>query len=431
MSVTNAAGAETAAYGQPSAAEKLITLGREAWAALARLDSREVAVNLALSAVVVLAALGLIALLRRLFDRWLARFATDTPADVKDPRTPRAAGLSWLLLRLAILGGALILVAGVWGVDLSVLGGGALGALLRAIGVIILAVAAIEIAGFVVDHLEAGVAKRSRDVRRAAQVRTLGPLIRGFIQTVLVVVSTLTFLSEIGVKVGPLLASAGVVGVAIGFGAQTLVKDFLTGLFLIAEDVVSVGDNVQIAEFGGAVEAMTLRTIRLRDQNGTLHIFPYSEAQVIHNRTKTFSSYVFEVMVTYGSDIDHALRVMGDLGDEMRRDPDFGRKIIRPFEVLGVDRLDPMGVLLKARVTTHPRDQWSVGREYNRRLKLAFEREGVELAYRPVGAPAPTIPTAKLDRETPADPDVVEAPLDPKAEQKLSAPPRGGSGSRS
>ena len=136
-------------------------------------------------------------------------------------------------------------------------------------------------------------------------------------------------------------------------------------------------------------------------------------------------------MVTYGSDIDHALRVMGDLGDEMRRDPDFGRKIIRPFEVLGVDRLDPMGVLLKARVTTHPRDQWSVGREYNRRLKLAFEREGVELAYRPVGAPAPTIPTAKLDRETPAGPDVVEAPLDPKAEQKLSAPPRGGSGSRS
>lgn len=417
---------------QPSAAEKLITLGRDAIASLSRLDAREVAVNLALSTVVVLAAFALIALLRRMFDKWIAKFAADTPAEVRDPRTPRAAGLTWLLLRLAILGGALLLVAGVWGVDLSVLGGGLLGGLLRAIGVIILAVGAVEIAGFVVDHLVAGVAKRSRDSRRAAQVRTLGPLIRGFIQTVLVVISTLTFLSEIGVKVGPLLASAGVVGVAIGFGAQTLVKDFLTGLFLIAEDVVSVGDNVQIADFGGTVEAMTLRTIRLRDQNGTLHIFPYSEAQVIHNRTKTFSSYVFEVMVTYGSDVDHALRVMGDLGEDMRRDRDYGPKIIRPFEVLGVDRLDPMGVLLKARVTTHPRDQWAVGREYNRRLKVAFERQGVELAYRPVGAPAPTIPTARAEPQpTPADPDAIEAPLAPKAEQSLSAPPRGGSGSPS
>jgi len=379
---------------QPSAAERLLRLGRSALDSFAHLDAREVGVNLALSLIVAGAALGLIAGLRRLFDRWFARLAADGLAEQGEVKTPRAAGLSWLLLRLAILGGTLLITADIWGVDLAVLGGGVLGALLRAMGVVILAVGAIEVAGFVVDHLVHGVARRSRDARRAAQVRTLGPLIRGFIQGVLVVISSLTFMSEIGVKVGPLLASAGVVGVAIGFGAQTLVKDFLTGVFLVAEDVVSVGDNVQIADFGGTVEAMTLRTIRLRDQNGTLHIFPYSEAQVIHNRTKTFSSYVFEVMVTYGSDIDHALAVMGDLGAEMRQDPAFGPKIIRPFEVLGVDRLDPLGVLLKARVTTHPRDQWSVGREYNRRLKLAFEREGVELAYRPVGPAAPTVPTA-------------------------------------
>jgi small-conductance mechanosensitive channel len=382
------------AVAQPSAAERLLRMGRAALDSFAHLDAREVGLNLALSLIVAGAALGLIAGLRRLFDRWFAKLASDGLAEQGEAKTPRAAGLSWLLLRLAILGGTLLIIADIWGVDLAVLGGGVLGALLRAMGVVILAVGAIEVAGFVVDHLVHGVARRSRDARRAAQVRTLGPLIRGFIQGVLVVISSLTFMSEIGVKVGPLLASAGVVGVAIGFGAQTLVKDFLTGVFLVAEDVVSVGDNVQIADFGGTVEAMTLRTIRLRDQNGTLHIFPYSEAQVIHNRTKTFSSYVFEVMVTYGSDIDHALAVMGDLGAQMRQDPAFGPKIIRPFEVLGVDRLDPLGVLLKARVTTHPRDQWSVGREYNRRLKLAFEREGVELAYRPVGPAAPTVPTA-------------------------------------
>src|SRR5207237_3387211 len=122
------------------------------------------------------------------------------------------------------------------------------------------------------------VARRSRDGRRAAQLRTLGPLLTGSVQGVIFVIGLLTLLSELGVKVGPLLASAGVVGIAVGFGAQTLVKDFLTGLFLIAEDVVSIGDNIRIAESSGTVEAMTLRTIRVRATNGTLHIFPYSEA---------------------------------------------------------------------------------------------------------------------------------------------------------
>ncbi len=392
-----------ASAAQPSAGEGLVTTLSDVWADLARLGPREAALNLLFSVVVVAVALLMIAGLRRLFNFWIRRLA-DTPTEVRQASVSRAAGLTWLLIRLTILGGALLLMARVWGIDpFAWMGGGTRGGLLRALGVVILAVGAVEVAGFVVDHMVAGVARRSGDGRRAAQIRTLGPLIRGFIQSVLVVVSVLTFLSEIGVKVGPLLASAGVVGVAIGFGAQTLVKDFLTGLFLIAEDVVSVGDNVRIGDSGGAVEAMTLRTIRLRDQNGTLHIFPYSEAQVIHNRTKTFSSYVFEILVTYGSDVDKALEVMSRLGDEMRAEPEFANQITRPFEVLGVDRLDPTGVLLKARVTTRPRDQWAVGREYNRRLKTLFEREGVEIAYRPVGAPAPTAPTTpSTARDEPA-----------------------------
>ena len=388
--------AAPAAVEQSSAAGRLISGGRDIWRELANLGPQEVILNGLFSVLAVGLAYLLIVVLRRLFDHWIQRFAAQASAEVRYPETPRAAGLTWLLARLSIWGGALVVVAAIWGVDVFAwLGGGGGGGLFRAIGVIILAVGAVEVAGFVVDHLVAGFARRSGDGRRAAQIHTLGPLIRGFIQTVLVVVSALTFLSEVGVKVGPLLASAGVVGVAIGFGAQTLVKDFLTGLFLIAEDVVSVGDNVEIGQSGGTVEAMTLRTIRLRDQNGTLHIFPYSEAQVIHNRTKTFSSYVFEVMVTYGSDIDHALEVMGQLGEEMRREPNYADRITRPFEVMGVDRLDPLGVLLKARAVTRPRDQWAVGREYNRRLKLAFEQEGIELAYRPAGPPAPTAPTGK------------------------------------
>ncbi len=139
---------------------------------------------------------------------------------------------------------------------------------------------------------------------------------------------------------------------------------------------------------------MTLRTIRLRDLNGTLHIFPYSEAQVIHNRTSIFSSFVFETMTTYESDTDLALDVMAEVGEEMRRDPQYATKIIRPFEVLGIDRLDPLGVVVKGRITTRPREQWVVGREYNRRIKGAFEQAGVQLAYRPPGPPAPTVATS-------------------------------------
>jgi moderate conductance mechanosensitive channel len=383
------------AVAQPSAAEQVIAGVREIVSDLSRLDPQEAGLNLLFSALIVVAALGLVWSLRRIFDYWLQKFAAGAPAGGKRPETPQAVGVTWLLLKLAIAAGTLLLVAGVWGIDvLDWLSAGAGAGLLRAIGVVILAVGAVEVAGFVVNRLIDGVAKRSRNSRRAAQIRTLGPLIRGFIQTVFVVIATLTFLSEIGVKVGPLLASAGVVGVAVGFGAQTLVKDFLTGLFLVAEDVVSVGDNVRIADAGGTVEAMTLRTIRLRDQDGTLHIFPYSEAQVIHNRTASFSSYVADVLVTYGTDLDHAMAVMGRVGEEMRKSPEFARKITKPFEVLGVERLDPTGVILKGRATTRPKDQWEVGREYNRRLKQAFDEEGIEIAYRPVGPPAATAPTA-------------------------------------
>lgn len=359
------------------------------------LDPGEALLNLAISAAVVLAAMGLIWALRRIFDHLLRRFTRAAPAEAKRPETPQAVGVTWLLLKLFIWLIVVGLVADVWGLDfVAWLSGGAGTGLLRAVGVLILAVAAVEVAGFGVNRLIDGVAKRSRNARRAAQIRTLGPLIRGLIQAVVVVVATLTFLSEIGVSVAPLLASAGVVGVAVGFGSQTLVKDFLTGLFLVAEDVVSVGDNVRIADVGGTVEAMTLRTIRLRDQDGTLHIFPYSEAQVIHNRTASFSSYVADVMVTYETDLDQAMGVMARVGEEMRQSPEFARKITRPFEVLGVERLDPTGVLLRARATTRPKDQWEVGREYNRRLKQAFETEGVNIAYRPPGPPAATAPTA-------------------------------------
>jgi moderate conductance mechanosensitive channel len=390
--------AATAAV-QATFAEQLTTFGRTAWDHLLSLDAREAGLNFLLTAAVALIALGSLWLLRRLMDRWLARFEAPVGATPDlHGGSRKAAGVTWGLIRLLILTGAVFVVMSVWGIDpWAWLSDGAGARLLRLALIVVLATALVEAAGFVIRRLVEGIASRSGNRRRAAQLRTLGPLLTGSAQGVLVVIGLLTFLSELGLKVGPLLASAGVVGIAVGFGAQTIVKDFLTGLFLIAEDVVSVGDNVRIGDASGVVETMTVRTIRLRSANGTLHIFPYSEAQVIHNRTKIFSSYLFEILVNYECDLDHALQIMRRVGEDLSADPAFKGTINRPFEVLGVDKLGPAGATLKARVTTEPQAQWRVGREYNRRLKVAFEAAGIGAALQSL-APRPP----SLDQPMPA-----------------------------
>jgi moderate conductance mechanosensitive channel len=363
-----------------SLTERLVATTSEAIDHILRMDPREVGLNLLFSAIIVVVAMGVMWLVRRLLDHWLSRVSVGAPgtADKEEARTHKAARFTWGLVRILVALAVLVLVLGVWGIDLQLLISGQLGArLVRLALVVVLATALVELAGFVINRLVGGFARRSGDPRRAAQLRTLGPLLTGCAQGVLVVVGLLTVLSEIGLKVGPILASAGVLGIAVGFGAQTLVKDFLTGVFLIAEDVVSVGDNVQIGDSSGVVEAMTLRTIRLRDANATLHIFPYSEAQVIHNRTKVFSAYVAEIPVSYDTDVDRAIAVIQQVGDGMRKDPAFAPMITKPFEVMGVDRLADNAVHLKARFITVPRSQWEVGREFNRRLKSAFDEEGI------------------------------------------------------
>lgn len=344
------------------------------------MDLREVGVSLAISGALIFGGWIFIRLVRRAMDGWLAKVAVGgAGAPDKDAaRTQKAARFSWMLLRALVVVLVAVMVLDVWGIDVQAILTGHLGArLVRLALVVVLATALVELAGFVINRLVTGFAQRSGDARRAAQLRTLGPILTGCAQAVLIIVGVLTVLTELGLKVGPILASAGVLGIAVGFGAQTLVKDFLTGLFLIAEDVVSVGDNVEIGGSSGVVEAMTLRTIRLRDANATLHIFPYSEAQVIHNRTKIFSSYVAEIPVSYDTDLDRALSVIQQVGDEMRADPRFGPMITQPFEVMGVDRLADNAIHLKARFVTKPRTQWDVGREFNRRLKNAFDRDGV------------------------------------------------------
>ena len=307
----------------------------------------------------------------------------DAEKAVRVNRMARLAG--WLVQAVAAVA-AVLIVAEIWSFNLlawtaTPLGSRLLAGAARLSLLLIVGVAAFEVVGLAIGRAMGGFADHAIEPRRRAQLATLGPLLRGVAQTSIVIVAILMGLSELGVKIGPLLAGAGVVGVALGFGAQTLVKDFLTGIFLIVEDIVSVGDIIRIGDSGGLVEQMTLRTIRLRDFDGTVHVFPYSEAQVLHNLTKSFSYYVFDLQVSYGSDLDAALKIMERVGARLKADPDFSGKILEPIEVVGVDNLADSGVVLKARIKTQPLQQWTVGREYNRRIKLAFDEAGVEIPF--------------------------------------------------
>jgi small conductance mechanosensitive channel len=370
---------------EPSAAQKLLTGLGALWRNLANLEPGEVALNFGLSVLVVVAVAVAIWILRRLLHAGLDKLAAKgvvpqhEVGSVKQP--PRIAKMSWLLVRTSLVLAAGLMVLSIWGLDLlgwlTTTGTGA--TLSRLVGVILVSVGLVEVAGHVVNRLLNALYKHTDRSRRAGQMKTLGPLVRGLIQGFIVVVASLTILSELGVQIGPLLASAGVVGIAVGFGAQTLVKDFLTGLFLIMEDIVAVGDSVRVGDRSGVVESMTLRTIRLRNFDGTLHILPYSEAQVISNETKGFSAYVIELGINYDTDFNLALSVMKRVGEDLQVDPVFGSLILQPLELLGVDRLGESTVILKARFKTLPGQQATVGREYNKRIKEAFDAEGIDL----------------------------------------------------
>jgi small conductance mechanosensitive channel len=382
-----------------------------AW--FSHLQPRTAAIDVAITLVILAAAFGIVRLLDWLLRRGVERLAArGLVAHSQAGGGPKIAALSWGLLKLATATIAALLVLQVWGLTpLAWLTGAAGAALARVVFLVLLGVAVVEIGGRMMDRLFLSLQQRTRDLRRAAQFQTLAPIVRGLTTGLLVILIGLTVLSEIGVKIGPLLAGAGVIGVALGFGAQTLVKDFLTGLFLILEDIVSVGDFVKIGGVGGQVETMTLRTIRLRDFDGTLHVFPYSEAQVIHNQTKAFSRAVIAPKISYVSDIEEAQAIMRDIGQQLAADKPFSEMILEPVEQFGVDEFTDVGVVLKARVKTQPGKQWSVAREYQRRLKLAFDEQGIEIGYPNVYADRDATTATGEGREetTPSSPEPAPA----------------------
>jgi len=218
-------------------------------------------------------------------------------------------------------------------------------------------------------------------VERAKRARTLGRLIRNVSNSAVVAIATLMVLQELGINIMPVLTGAGIAGLAVGFGAQTLVRDVISGFFLILEDQVRVGDVANINGTGGLVEAIKLRTIVLRDLSGVVHVIPNGSIDKMSNLTKDFSFYVIDMGVAYKEDTDRVVTVMREVADEMRQDPIHGPNMLEPLDVLGVDDFADSAVIIKARLKTVPLAQWSVGREYRRRLKKAFDAVGIEIPF--------------------------------------------------
>jgi moderate conductance mechanosensitive channel len=192
-------------------------------------------------------------------------------------------------------------------------------------------------------------------------------------------VVVLMTLGQIGVNVTPVLAGAGIVGLAIGFGAQNLVKDLVSGFFLILENQVRVGDVAIINGTGGLVEAISFRTIVLRDEAAVIHVFPNGSINTLSNMTKDWSAYVISVNVAYKEDPDRVSDVMRRVAEEMYAEPKYRSAMLEPIEIFGVDGFTESAVTIKARLKTRPLQQFAIGREYRRRLKKAFDAEGIEM----------------------------------------------------
>jgi small conductance mechanosensitive channel len=213
-------------------------------------------------------------------------------------------------------------------------------------------------------------------VERAKRARTLGAMLQKTLTVVVVAIASLMILREIGVDTTPMLTSAGILGLAVGFGAQTLVRDVISGFFLILEDQVRVGDVAVVNGQGGLVESVNLRTIVLRDEEGTVHVFPNGEVKTLANRSKDFAYFVVSVAIALDSP-DSVIAAMQEAGDGLTADPEFKPHILAPLEVQGVDDFQPGRITVKARIKTVPLKQWLVGRELRKRIAATFKARGI------------------------------------------------------
>lgn len=227
-------------------------------------------------------------------------------------------------------------------------------------------------APFKKDGLEAEIKKRTD---------TLSSLIRYILGVSIILVTLVMILGEFGIEIGPILAAAGIVGLAIGFGSQQLVQDVISGFFILMEDQIRVGDVINIAGKSGLVERITLRTTTLRDISGSVHFVRNGYIDIVTNMTKEYSYYVFDIGIAYRENVDEVIGVIRETAEKLRQTPEFGEDILEPIEIMGLDKFADSSVIIKARIKTKPIKQWRIGREFNKRLKTVFDEKNIEIPF--------------------------------------------------
>ncbi|MBN1336014.1 MAG: mechanosensitive ion channel family protein [Deltaproteobacteria bacterium] len=272
-----------------------------------------------------------------------------------------------------------------WGsiVDLETLIGWLLTRGVRILVVIVVALIAVRLGAFITRRVEQAFEDDDPTImsEREKQAATLGKVVRSLVRIVVWGIALLVILREVGIEIGPILAGAGVVGLAVGFGAQSLVKDFLSGMFVLIENQYQVGDVVRIGGVQGIVEKLTLRATTLRDLNGDVHMLPNGSIDLVTNMTRQFSRYILDIGVAYKENVDEVMALLKELGEEMAADPAWEKAITAPMEVLGLEEFGDSAVVIRVRFTTAPIRQWDVAREFRRRVKNAFDARGIEIPF--------------------------------------------------
>lgn len=252
--------------------------------------------------------------------------------------------------------------------------------------IIVLGLVAMRFLRLGIHHLESLVARTGKPADVDAETtRKRASTLTGILRTIVVSliwgVVIIEVLEQVGLDIRPILAGAGIVGLAVGFGAQNLVRDLISGFFILLEDQIRLGDVAVINGTGGLVESITFRTITLRDFSGVVHVFPNGTITTLSNMTKEWSGFVLDIGVAYKEDTDRVVEVMRQVGEELRQDPAFGDKFVEPIEIVGVENFADSAVVIRIRIKTRPLEQWNVGREYRRRLKRAFDANEIEIPF--------------------------------------------------
>ena len=268
------------------------------------------------------------------------------------------------------------------GVRLATLGAWAFGPGLRVIVILLLAYASVRATSLGVRRFEHEVASGGGldALERAKRARTLGAAVSKVVTVLIVVISAIMVLGEMNIYIAPVLTGAGIAGLAVGFGSQAIVRDVISGFFLLLEDQVRVGDVAAINGTGGLVEQLNLRTIVLRDAEGTVHVFPNGAITTLANKSKDFSYYVIDLPVPYREDPDRVAAIVSEVAAGLQADPAYGSFILAPLEIQGIDAFADWWMVMKMRIKTVPLKQWDVGRELRKRIKRAFDSHGIEMS---------------------------------------------------